>query len=157
MHFLLINNNPAVSRLITLSVEKLGFTIDEVKSFEEISSNNYDIVFIDNEQYIEDKVNEAIANEVSKHFVYLAPRGENKPENMNSILEKPFLPTDFMDLVARIDSEKDDEFPEVQEEDMPNKEENLEEKEETQNKKMNQTLMWTQLAIVKMILNYLMI
>lgn len=76
MHFLLVNNNPAVSRLITLSVEKLGFEIDEVLSFDEAPQESYDIVFVDNEQYSEITIDESIEEGLSRNFVYISKRGE---------------------------------------------------------------------------------
>jgi len=97
MHFLLVNQNTAVSRLITLSVEKLGYEIDEIGSFDELPLKSYDIVFVDNEQYNEITIDEQKESGFARHFVYITLRGEAKPENMNSILEKPFLPTDFID------------------------------------------------------------
>lgn len=108
MHFLLVNNNPAVSRLITLSVEKLGFKIDEVVSFDEAVEESYDVVFVDSEQYSEITIDESIEEGLSRNFVYLSKRGEDKPENMSAVLEKPFLPTDFIDLVAKIDNDSSD-------------------------------------------------
>ena len=88
MHFLLVNNNPAVSRLITLSVEKLGFEIDEVTTFDELPLESYDIVFVDNELYEEILIDDQIESGLSTHFVYISARGEDKPNNMNSVLEK---------------------------------------------------------------------
>ncbi len=96
MHFLLVNNNPAVSRLITLSVEKLGFEISETTSFDETPLESYDIVFVDSALYNEITIDEMRESGLSRHFVCIAPRGESKPENMDSILEKPFLPTDLL-------------------------------------------------------------
>jgi len=126
MHFLLVNQNPAVSRLITLSVEKLGFEIDETTSFEELPLESYDIVFVDNEQYDEFTIDKQKEFGLTQHFVSISPRGEAKPENMNSILEKPFLPTDFIDLVLKIEAENSDEIPEIEDNIETFKDEDLE-------------------------------
>jgi len=118
MHFLLVNNNPAVSRLITLSVEKLGFEIDETGSFEELPLESYDIVFVDSALYDEFIIDEHISSGLSRYFVAILPRGEEKPLNINYVLEKPFLPTDFIDLVSKIDSEISDENQNIEDEDI---------------------------------------
>jgi uncharacterized membrane protein len=115
MHFLLINDNPAVSRLILLSVEKLGFRIDEIPSFQEIPRENYDMVFVNNVQYDEEMVHIKKMDRLSKHFIYIGARGESKPSNMDFVIEKPFLPTDFIDLVTKIDTDSNEHITEPEE------------------------------------------
>lgn len=109
MHFLLVNQHPAVSRLITLSTKKLEFNIDEATSFEELPLESYDIVFVDNEMYDESAIDKMREVGLSRHFVCITPRGETKPENMDYLLKKPFLPTDFIDLALKIGGEIENE------------------------------------------------
>ena len=109
MHFLLINQNPAVSRLITLSVKKLGFKIFETSSFEDFPLESYDMVFVDNELYNEIAIDDMIKSGISRYFVYIASKGEKMPSNMHSVLQKPFLPTCFIDLVAKVELEDSEE------------------------------------------------
>ena len=109
MHFLLVNQNPAVSRLITLSVKKLGSKIFETSSFEDFPLESYDMVFVDNELYDEIAIDNMIESGFSRHFIYIASKGEDMPTNMNFVLQKPFLPTDFIDLVAKIELEDSEE------------------------------------------------
>jgi len=108
MNFLLINDNPIVSRLITLSVKKIGNEIDEATSFKELPKENYDVVFVDSELYNQADIDDMKETGLIRHFVYIAKRGENKPKNMDYILEKPFLPTDFIDLGGEIDAKKEE-------------------------------------------------
>lgn len=115
MHFLLVNNNPAVSRLIVLSVEKLGFQIDEIPSFEDIPRESYDMVFINNVQYNEEMVDLHRRDGLTRHFVYIGARGESKPSDMDFVIEKPFLPTDFIDLVTKIDTDSNENISEPEE------------------------------------------
>ncbi len=104
MRILLINDNPAVSRLITLSVEKMGHEIKEVLKIEDYDGTKCDLVFIDSESYEEEVAKTMKEMELFEHFSYIAPRGEEKPDIMDSMLEKPFLPTDFMNLFEKISS-----------------------------------------------------
>lgn len=102
MHILLINSNPAVSRLITLSVEKLGYTLNEIKGFEEYDSEPYDITLVDNDVYKEAPAKMIKNMQLSNHIAYIAPRGSEKPDFFDSMIEKPFLPTDFINMLEII-------------------------------------------------------
>lgn len=94
MKVVLLNNNPAVSRLISLSVNKLGYDFQEVASRDEITSN-VDILVIDSEIDGFDSSLTSLAN----HTVFLVPKNlENIPEG-GEILEKPFLPTRFIEII----------------------------------------------------------
>ncbi|MBL0686478.1 MAG: hypothetical protein JJV94_01445 [Sulfurospirillum sp.] len=119
MHFLLVNTNSAVSRLIVLSVKKLGFKIDEVTSLKKIPRDSYDTIFIDRELYNRSKVNKMRAAKIANFFIYISQRGEVKPKNMDSILEKPFLPTDFIDLIKKMQSSKSAKTPNLDDKETP--------------------------------------
>ncbi|ASM38076.1 MAG: hypothetical protein SPI03_07835 [Campylobacter sputorum] len=94
MKVVLLNNNPAVSRLISLSVNKLGYDFQEVASRDEITSN-VDILVVDSEIDGFDSSLTSLAN----HTVFLVPKNlENRPEG-GEILEKPFLPTRFIEII----------------------------------------------------------
>ena len=108
MYFLLVNDNPAISRLITLSIKKMGHKVDEILTFDDFPLKHYDMVFIDDEQYDEASVDEARLSELSNCFVCIVKREATKQENIDLILEKPFLPTDFIDMVIQNESESDD-------------------------------------------------
>ena len=105
---LLINENPAVSRLIKLSCEKYGYELEEISDIESLLSDSYDYVFIDSDLY-SDELLEALKSKAEyKKIGYIATKGSERPEGMDFILEKPFLPTDFVDIVNALKS-KDDE------------------------------------------------
>lgn len=134
MNILLINNNPAVSRLITISIEKLGYNLSEVKNIEEYDGEPCDIIFIDDEDY-NDEVASMIKNmQLCKHISYIGKRGSDKPEAMDSILEKPFLPTDFTDMLEAICSNIERGEPTPKEENIAEKEPVSEEKVEDMEK-----------------------
>ena len=90
MKVALVNKNPAVSRLITLSLNKLGI---EYSEFDDIGNvgDQFDYVIIDSDMDSSD-VN------LNQKVMYLAPRGGEKPDFADVVLEKPFLPTEFIGL-----------------------------------------------------------
>ncbi|MBE0491363.1 MAG: hypothetical protein IBX44_03815 [Sulfurospirillum sp.] len=106
MRILLINTNPAVSRLAKLSIEKLGYNFDEVGSFEEVLLADYDIIFIDSDCFDDEKSSSLKESNITNNIVYLAKRGDEQPSSVDFMLAKPFLPTDFMELVEKIGTQK---------------------------------------------------
>jgi len=102
MRLLLLNNNPAVSRLIKLSVDKVGYEMDEFDDYGLVPLTNYDVIMVDNELYDETEL-KALSEQVHcEYFLYICQRGSEKPSFVNVSLEKPFLPTDFLTLLEKI-------------------------------------------------------
>ena len=102
MRLLLLNNNPAVSRLIKLSVDKVGYAMDEFDDYDLVPLTNYDVIMVDNELYDEVQL-KALSEQVHcDYFLYICQRGSEKPAFVNVSLEKPFLPTDFLTLLEKI-------------------------------------------------------
>ena len=129
MHLLLINDNPAVSRLVTLSAEKMGHSVTEINDFDSFDGNKYEITFVDSELYNSEAVDMFKNMGLSSHLVYVGSRGSEKPINMDSMVEKPFLPTDLISLITKIEGTLDGrkEEPLNDDEDEILAEENLEE------------------------------
>jgi len=101
MRLLLLNNNPAVSRLIKLSADKAGYELDEFNDYGLVPLVNYDVVMVDNELYEEVALDELCEQAECKYVIYICQRGSQKPKNVNSVLEKPFLPTDFLGMLVK--------------------------------------------------------
>jgi len=102
MRLLLLNNNPAVSRLIKLSAEKAGYELDEFEDYGLVPLTNYDIILVDNELYDENALAGLREYTGCNYVVYICQRGSKKPETVNVVLEKPFLPTDFLVLLDKL-------------------------------------------------------
>ncbi|MDD3324663.1 MAG: hypothetical protein PHN38_06050 [Sulfurospirillaceae bacterium] len=102
MRLLLINNNPAVSRLIKLSVDKMGHEIDEFENYDDVPLRKYDIIMIDNELFTEDDFKALTESSGCDKCIYICQRGSSKPESVSATLEKPFLPTDFIVLIEKM-------------------------------------------------------
>ena len=90
MKVALVNKNPAVSRLITLSLNKIGV---EYVEFDDVNavSGEFDYIIIDSDM-------ESADVKFDQKVMYLAPRGGIKPNFADIMLEKPFLPTEFINL-----------------------------------------------------------
>ncbi|KFL34801.1 MULTISPECIES: hypothetical protein [unclassified Sulfurospirillum] len=102
MRLLLLNNNPAVSRLIKLSAEKAGYELDEFEDYGLVPLTMYDLILVDNELYDENALAGLREHTDCDYVVYICQRGSKKPEAVNVVLEKPFLPTDFLLLLEKI-------------------------------------------------------
>ena len=102
MRLLLLNNNPAVSRLIKLSVDKVGYELDEFEDYGLVPLEHYDLIMVDNECYNEAELETLCEQSHCQYVLYICQRGSKKPEFANMALEKPFLPTDFLTLLEKI-------------------------------------------------------
>ncbi len=106
MRLLLINNNPAVSRLINLSAKKYGYEIEEFKSDDFDLNENYDVTITDNEAVSENSILLLRESGNLGDIIYIGPKGLPKPVYANYFLQKPFLPTDFIDMIKKIEKSK---------------------------------------------------
>jgi len=113
MRFLLINSNPAVSRLINLSIEKLGYEIDEFDNDDLELNQKYDVTIVDSDSASDDSIKLFKESNNLGEIIYIGARGCEKPDFADIILHKPFLPTDFVEMVKKLDAKepeiKDDE------------------------------------------------
>ncbi len=103
MRLLLINNNPAVSRLINLSAEKYGYEIEEFKDDDFDLNENFDITIADNEAVSDNSMLLLRESGNLGDIIYVGPKGLPKPIYANHFLQKPFLPTDFIELIKKIE------------------------------------------------------
>ncbi|SFV70182.1 Highly acidic protein [hydrothermal vent metagenome] len=105
MKILLLNNNPVVNKLVTLSAQKTSDELDIAANVEDIEGSSYDLVVVD-DSIGGDEVLEILREKV--HFVkslYICTRDAKVAVDFNSILKKPFLPTDLVELFAMFGKE----------------------------------------------------
>ena len=100
MKVILLNNNPAVSKLASVSLNKLGYEFVEIDNLETIVDNEADLIICDSGLY-NSEVNYL---EYAQNQLFLIPRNQSNQYNIaqNEILQKPFLPTDFIDIIKVI-------------------------------------------------------
>ena len=97
MKVFLLNHNPVVSRLAKLSLEKMGYELEEIASITQISGKCADIFICDSE-LIDPNTD---YTPYGKELLFLVPRNFEKKVGKN-MLEKPFLPTDFVECIQKI-------------------------------------------------------
>ncbi|EAK7024766.1 hypothetical protein CES67_00620 [Campylobacter jejuni] len=101
MKILLLNENPVVSRLVNLSAKKMSYDFEELNAYSE-NLGNYDVIVVDSDTPAPLK----ILKEKCDRLIFLAPRNQNVEDIDAQILQKPFLPTDFLNLLNNKDANK---------------------------------------------------
>ncbi len=99
MKIVLVNANPAVSRLATLALSKMGYEYVEIGDASELSGV-FDVLIIDSD--IDAK--EMNLKEFTNKILYLSSKNSPTFENADRILPKPFLPTEFITIVEDLAS-----------------------------------------------------
>jgi len=102
MKILLINDNPVVSRLTTLSARKENIEIDEIKEISELKQSDYTIVFIDSESYTKE-ISNAIGNsDIQKKVLFHAQDEDEYKKAFNQTILKPFLPSEVSEVLREM-------------------------------------------------------
>lgn len=102
MKILLLNENPVVSRLISLSAKKMSYDFEEINTYDE-NLGHYDVIIVDSDTPAPLK----ILREKCDKLIFLAPRNQSVDIEAQ-ILHKPFLPTDFLNLLNQENLKIDD-------------------------------------------------
>ncbi len=98
MKILLLNDNPVVNKLVTLSAQKTSDELDVVDSIDSIQSGEYDLLVVDDTMYNEDMFSEIKSKIMFSHSLYICSRDSATVDAFSSTLKKPFLPTDLVEL-----------------------------------------------------------
>lgn len=103
MKILLFNDNPVVRKLVALSAQKTKDELSVIWSVDEIQESDYDLLIIDDALY-SDELFESLKELVTyKSTLLMATRGKAVPAGFDNIINKPFLPTDLVDMFVKID------------------------------------------------------
>jgi len=95
---LLVNDNKIVSRLLQLSSQKHDYNLEEINDYT-ASESSYNVIFIDSEKYDEDALNALKETLTFDKLGFIGDKANARPEGFDFVLEKPFLPTDFVNLM----------------------------------------------------------
>ena len=102
MKILLLNDNPVVTKLVTLSAQKTDDEVTAAHSVEEAPEGSYDLLVIDDAQYNEDAYAE-LQNKIEfKKSLFICSRDNKNGENFSATIKKPFLPTDLVELITNL-------------------------------------------------------
>ena len=103
MKILLFNDNPVVRKLVALSAQKTKDELSVIWSVDEIQESDYDLLIIDDALY-SDELFESLKELVTyKSTLLMATRGKAVPAGFDNVINKPFLPTDLVDMFIKID------------------------------------------------------
>jgi len=103
MRILLVNDNPVVRKLVALSAQKTKDDLNVVWSVNEIEHDMYDLLIVDDAYYSEE-IMTALGERITyKTSLLMATRGNAVPAGFDKVINKPFLPTDLVELFANID------------------------------------------------------
>ena len=99
MKIVIINENPAVSRLATLALDKIGLEYAQIGNAGELDGP-CDVLIVDSDSDAKDANLKQFANKI----LYLSSKNAPTFEGADRILPKPFLPTEFIAIVEDLAS-----------------------------------------------------
>ncbi len=108
MKILLLNDNPVVNKLVTLSAQKTSDDLEIVNNIESISDAVYDLLVVDDTLYTNDLVANLKNKITFKKSLYICARDALPADEFTKIIKKPFLPTDLVELFSSIGKEIDE-------------------------------------------------
>ena len=100
MKLLLLNENPVVTKLVTLSAQKTGDELVSASSVEEVEAGNYDLLIVDDGSFDETVMEQLQEKVTSSKTLFMGARGSELPSGFEAMLSKPFLPTDLVELFS---------------------------------------------------------
>lgn len=103
MKILLFNDNPVVRKLVALSAQKTKDDLSVVWSVDEIEGSEYDLLIVDDALYSDDMFESLDERIRVKSKLLMATRGNSVPSGFDNVINKPFLPTDLVDMLVQID------------------------------------------------------
>lgn len=99
MQVLLINQNATIERLVSLSCNKLGFGLSKAVDIGNIADEECDFIIIDSDLYNAQEF-EGVKNSFpSANCLIILPKSMQKPSEFEYSVEKPFLPTELVDIL----------------------------------------------------------
>ena len=99
MKIVLVNANPAVSRLATLALSKMGYEYVEIGGVSELGGV-FNVLILDSDI----DVKETNLKEFANKILYLSSKNSPTFIDADRILPKPFLPTEFITIVEDLAS-----------------------------------------------------
>ena len=102
MKILLLNDNPVVTKLVTLSAQKTDDEVEIVTDIDSISSDMYDLLIVDDGLFSNDVLN-AIKEKIKfRNSLFICSRESEKQDEFTKTIKKPFLPTDMVELFSSL-------------------------------------------------------
>ncbi|MCD6172612.1 MAG: DNA topoisomerase IV, partial [Sulfurimonas sp.] len=111
MKILLLNNNPVVNKLVTLSAQKTSDELEIVENADAISENSYDLLVVDDIIYSDELMSEVKEKTTFTKSLYICSRDAENTDIFTTVIKKPFLPTDLVELFSSLGKELEIEEP----------------------------------------------
>ncbi len=105
MNILLLNNNPVVNKLVTLSAQKTSDNLDLAHVVDDIANGSYDLLVIDDTLYEEGILAQVQEKTSYKKSLLICSRDMDEVPDFDETLKKPFLPTDLVELFSSVAKE----------------------------------------------------
>lgn len=102
MKILLLNDNPVVNKLVTLSAQKTSDDLEIATTLDEINMLSCDLLVIDDTLYSDEFMQELKEKVEFKKSLYICSKDSEIIDGFTSILKKPFLPTDLVDIFSQL-------------------------------------------------------
>ena len=119
MKILLLNDNPVVNKLVTLSAQKTSDEVDITSNIDGIKSHKYDLLIVDDSVYSDELLGELEEKVKYQKSLFICAKDMDEIDSFSSVLKKPFLPTDLVELFMMFEkdvaNEVDDEVVESHE------------------------------------------
>ena len=103
MKILLFNDNPVVRKLVALSAQKTKDDLSVIWSVDEIEASEYDLLIVDDALYSDEMFESLNEKIIVKSTLFMATRGQAVPFGFDNVINKPFLPTDLVDMFVQIE------------------------------------------------------
>ncbi len=104
MRILLLNSSPVVGKLVTLSAQKTGDELQVIDKVGSVPAQEFDLLLLDDEFYTPENFEKITSTATIAKSVLIAERGKEKPADFVLLLEKPFLPTDLVEILLNINT-----------------------------------------------------
>lgn len=100
MKLYLVNKNPIITKLVTLSAGKIGLDVEESQELD--ITNTSDILLLDDECYDETLFSSYKANNADSKLILFFSKSTDRIEGFDEYVQKPFLPTDLLKLLSKL-------------------------------------------------------
>jgi len=105
LKILLLNDNPVVNKLVTLSAQKTSDDLEVLDNIEAVTDGSYDLLVVDDTLYTSDLLSKLEEKISFKKSLYICSRDAASADEFGKTIKKPFLPTDLVELFSSLGKE----------------------------------------------------
>jgi uncharacterized membrane protein len=107
LKILLLNDNPVVTKLVTLSAQKTDDDVEIINNIDDLTEGNYDLFAVDDALYSSELLDLLKGKINFKKSLFICSRDNEVKDTFSSVIKKPFLPTDLVELFTTINRNLD--------------------------------------------------